>query len=146
MIRPRRWARSGEKSGRRISSPTFIAREAIRTSGMKTSLFLNFSPTADIPTTKPSSRIFSGRCPWERAFRVSSLTLAESPASTLAAISVRVRLAFPCLLLYNLARKRSQELYQNEDGENHSRGPVQIPGRRVPAEDGTSPHRGRPRG
>ena len=65
--------------GFKICAPAFIALAAIRTSGTKTSLFLNFSPITDIPLRSPSSSTVFGSMPSSRALRVSSLTFGTLP-------------------------------------------------------------------
>jgi cation diffusion facilitator family transporter len=51
------------RSGSRIFSPAFMARAATRTSGMKTSLFLNCRPSFSMPMIRPSFRIWRAVSP-----------------------------------------------------------------------------------
>ena len=87
-------------------APMFMARAATSTSGTKTSLFLNFSPTTFMPLKSPSSRICSTGMPWSMACWTSSFTTLALPFCRFSEISVKM-LMFLLLLGENMGRSTS---------------------------------------
>ena len=68
------------RSGLSSAMPWFMARAAIRTSGTKTSLFLNFSPMTFMPSRRPFSRISCAGTPSSIACWTRPLTIFALPA------------------------------------------------------------------
>ena len=76
--------------GLNACAPRFMVLEATRTSGTKTSLFLNFSPIRLMPCSNPSSNIFCGSIPLSSASLISSLTALAFPHCKFSEISRRM--------------------------------------------------------
>src|SRR5512137_1079070 len=76
--------------GSSLASPAFMARAATRTSGMKTSLFLNWTPRRSIPGMSPSFRIVPAGIPAARALSTRASTSAFFPAIRASCISLSI--------------------------------------------------------
>src|SRR5512141_507619 len=76
--------------GSSLASPAFMARAATRTSGMKTSLFLNWTPRRSIPGIRPSFRMVPAGRPAARAWSTSDSTSAFLPAIRASCISLSI--------------------------------------------------------
>src|SRR5512137_3044888 len=76
--------------GSSMDMPAFMARAATRTSGMKTSLFLNWTPRRAIPGMRPSLRMVPAGVPAARAWSTSDSTSAFFPAIRASCISLSI--------------------------------------------------------
>src|SRR5512143_2753363 len=81
--------------GSSLASPAFMARAATRTSGMKTSLALNWTPRRSMPGIRPSFKMVPAGVPAARARSTSASTSAFFPAIRASCISLSISSLLP---------------------------------------------------
>src|SRR5512138_744710 len=81
--------------GSSLASPAFMARAATRTSGMKTSLALNWTPRRSMPGIRPSFRMVAAGVPAASAWSTSDSTSAFFPAIRASCISLSISSLLP---------------------------------------------------